>query len=288
MFPKKFVAVLLSVVLCWTTVGCSSSTESTSSQQNVNNANNNVSATPATTPMSDGKYPVQQAQYNDVNGEYSLMILDTPAGSPPVYRTAELQMASLTEDEVKAGQRTYLEVKDNKPVMHLDPDFKIEYVHNVTEVQTNPQTGQQETVIVRQESSFWGPFAGALAGAAIGNLLFSPQYYVPPQYQPGGVMTGYGGYGTSYNEAVDRYQTKYGEAPAAVSNRQKLRTTGTLRNAATTTRKSPKGTKTTGSGFGSSNLESSGKSPTRADRKPSFGSKSGTRRPAGFGSRRRR
>ncbi len=92
--------------------------------------------------------------------------------------------------------------------MYLTEDFKIEYVHTVTETQTNPQTGQTQTVVVRRESNFWTPFAGALAGQALGSLLFRPQYYVPPMYQPGGVMTGYGGYGNTYTQASERYQSK--------------------------------------------------------------------------------
>jgi len=35
--------------------------------------------------------------------EYSLMLLNTPAGTP--FRTTNLQMARLTDEEIKAGQR---------------------------------------------------------------------------------------------------------------------------------------------------------------------------------------
>jgi hypothetical protein len=207
-------------------------------------------------------------------------------------------MARLTDEEVKAGDKTYLEVKNNQPVMHLTEDFKIEYVHNVTETRENPQTGQPETVVVRQESNFWTPFAGALAGQALGSLLFRPQYYVPPVYQPGGVLVGYGGYGGSYNQAINRYQERYQAPPAAVRNRQVLRTTGSLRTPSrtTTVRRSntSNSTRSTGSGFGSSRLRSSGSSYNRSRSRSSFGSSrssfgsSRSRSTSGFGSRRRR
>ena len=281
---RRFAAVLISLTLCWTAVACSSSVP-TQSQQN---SNDNTAS--ASNQVSSGRYPVQQATYNDADGEYSLMLLNTPPGTSPVFRSAQLQMARLTDEEISKGEKTYLNIDGNQAVMHLTEDFKIEYVHNVTETQTNPQTGQQETVIVRQQSSFWAPFAGALAGQALGSLLFTPQYYVPPVYQPGGVLTGFGGYGNTYSQAVDRYQTKYNTTPPAVKNRQVLRTTGRLRNTSsnqrTTTRKqSPNSNRATGSGFGSSNLRSSGKSsPRRVKPRTGFGS---SRRSFSGGRRRR-
>ncbi|NEO99703.1 MAG: hypothetical protein F6K58_13690 [Symploca sp. SIO2E9] len=285
---RKFVILLMSVTLCLTTLACGSPETTSSASRNSSNAS-------APTRLSDGKYPVQQATYDDGDGQYSLMLLNTPAGTPPVFSTANLQMARLTEEEVAAGEKTYLKVDDNQPVMYLTEDFKIEYVHNVAETQTNPQTGQQETVIVRQQSSFWAPFAGALAGQALGSLLFRPQYYVPPVYQPGGILTGYGGYGSTYNQAVDRYQTRYQAPPPAVSNRQALRTSGRLRNSGSSTQRSTAGrnsantNKSTGSGFGSSNLRQSGKSGSSRARPSNsgFGS-SGTRRRSFSGGRRRR
>jgi len=66
-----------------------------------------------------------------------------------------------------------LKVENGQPVLYLTEDFKIEYVHAVTETQTNPQTGQQETVVVRRRitSPLAGAVAGNLAGQAIGSLL---------------------------------------------------------------------------------------------------------------------
>lgn len=286
---RKILIVLMSFSLCWTTFACGSPT----ANQQQQTFNNNVASAP--TSISDGKYPVQQATYNDASGEYSLMLLNTPPGSPPILQTANLQMARLTDEEINNGEKTYLQVDDGQPIMHLTEDFKIEYVHNVTETQTNPQTGQQETVIVRRESNFWTPFAGALAGQAIGSLLFTPQYYVPPVYQPGGFMTGYGGYGSSYSQAVDRYQDRYNQPPAAVKNRQTLRTTGSIRsntskNSSSIRKPTSTNTRSTGSGFGSSTLRSSGSSKSRQIKRPSsFGSGFGSSRSrSGFGRVRRR
>lgn len=287
---RRLIAVFISLMLCWTTVACGSSTP-TSSQSNTSN-------TAAVNQVSSGRYPVQQASYNDAEGEYSLMLLNTPAGTPPLFRTTNLQMARLTDEEIKAGETTYAEVNGDAAVMHLSEDFKIEYVHNVTETRTNPQTGQAETVIVRRESNFWAPFAGALAGQALGSLLFTPHYYFPPAYQPGGILTGYGGYGRTYDRAVESYQSRYNSKPAAVTNRQTLRTTGRLRTTPTsstprkTTRpKSTSSSRSTGSGFGSQNLRPSGSSSStsRKSKSPSrFGSsRSPSRSSGGFRSRRR-
>lgn len=289
---RKIVILLMSLSLCWTTLACSSPTAT----QTYQNPNNNRASAPAPTQLASGQYPVQQVTYDDINGEYTLMLLDTPPGTPAVYRSSDLQMARLTDEQMAAGQRNYLDINNNQAVLHLTEDYKIEYVHNVTETQPNPQTGQPETVIVRRETGFWAPFAGALAGQALGSLLFAPRYYVPPVFQPGVVLTGYGGHGNSYNQAVSSYRSRYQAPPPAVRNRQAFRTTGGLRrspslNQPTTTRRVPQsGTRATGSGYGSSRLRRSNQSrPSRADR-PSFGSGSRSRRPAGagFGSRGRR
>lgn len=269
--PRKFVILFMSLALCWTTLACSSPAPTQSQNQNNN-------TTSAATPLSDGKYPVQQATYNDANGEYTLMLLNTPPGTPSVFRTTDLRMARLTDEEISADETTYLAVEKGQTDMHLSEDFRIEYVHNVTETQTNPQTGQPETVIVRQQSSFWTPFAGALAGQALGSLLFRPSYYVPPVYQPGVVLTGYGGYGSTYSQAVNRYQTRHQEPPPAVKNRQAFRTTGALRkspsNQPTGVRQtSPNGNRATGSGVGSSTLRQSNRSRQAPAKTPSgFGS----------------
>ena len=285
---RKIVILFMSLSLCWTTIGCSGSSTSTTTQPSFNN-NANISAAPSS--INDGKYPVQQATYDDATGEYSLMLLNTPPGTPPVLQTDQIQMARIGTEEAANGESTYLQVENGQLVMYLTEDFKIEYVHNVTETVNDPQTGQPQTVVVRRESNFWTPFAGAIAGQAIGNMLFRPQYYVPPVYQPGGIMTGYGGYGQSYSQAVNRYQDRYNAPPAAVSNRRTLRTTGNIRNANNQPRRNLKNnSRATGSGVGSSNLRTSGNSRPKQLKRPSGFGSSGVRRPArrSFGGGRRR
>lgn len=290
---RKITVLFLALTLCWTTVACGSSTPTTQSSPN-----QNVTATRSAGPqLSSGEYPVQQARYNDADGEYTLFLLNTPPGTPATYRSTNLQMARLTPEEVSAGKKSYLKVDKGQASLHLTEDFKIEYIHAVTETRTDPQTGQPQTVIVRQESGgFWAPFAGAVAGSVVGNLLFRPQYYVPPVYQPGArVITGFGGYGNTYDQAVSRYQDRYQAPPAAVRNRQVLRTTGQIRNypyQQPNVRRTPSssyGDRPTGSGFGSSTLRQSGKSnPSRINRPSGFGSGRSSRpRSGAFGSRRR-
>lgn len=284
-FMRKFTILFLTLTLCWTTVACGGPNEANNPQATTNVATReNVS-----TQLSDGQYPVQQAEYNDADGTYSLVLLNTPAGTPPVYNTQNLQMARLTDEEIKAGQKSYLKVENGQPALYLTEDFRIQYVHNVTETQTNPQTGQQETVVVRQENSFWSPFAGALAGnlagQAIGSLLFRPQYYVPPVYQPGvSVLRGYGGYGNTYDRAVSSYRTRYNAAPAAVRNRQAFRTTGRIRTPSGSTLRTPARTtnRPTGSGYGTSILRPSG-DRNSTYRRPSSGSFGSSRSRSTFG-----
>ncbi|MCT7949515.1 hypothetical protein NG798_06935 [Ancylothrix sp. C2] len=276
---RNLITLLIVFSLSLTTVACGGG------NNNVAQPNRNQApvATSTNTKIADGKYPVQQGSFNDSNGEYSLFLLNS---SPSLVRTTDLQMARLTEEEEKAGEKSYLKVENGQKSLHLTEDFKIEYVHAVTETQTNPQTGQPQTVIVRQESSFWTPFAGALAGQMIGSMLFTPHYYMPPVYQPG-VMTGYGGYGRTYNQAVQSYQTRYQAPPIVERNRTQFRSTGRINSPSSTTanpsRPSSTG-KPTGSGFGTSTLKQSGQgSSSNQKSSPRFGSGSGS---SGAGSRR--
>jgi len=287
---RKFTILFLTFILCWTTVACGGGNNTSTT---IPSSQSNAPTRTVSTKIKSGDYPVQQARYNDANGEYSLILLDTPPGVPSNFRTSDLQMARLTPEEISAGKKNYLKVDDKgQASLHLTEDFKIEYIRAVSETRTDPQTGQPQTVIVRQESGgFWAPFAGAVAGNIVGNMLFRPQYYVPPVYQPGvSVMSGYGGYGSSYNQAVTQYQQRHNEAPAAVRNRPAyIRTTGSLRNPASTSidRPSPSnsGDRPTGSGFGSSTLRQSGKSSSGSNRPSSFGSGGRSRSTSGFGSR---
>ena len=286
---RKLLVLLLSFTLLITSTACGG----TSTSSNLSSQSAQTARAPIANNLKNGEYPVQQATYDDGTGEYSFMLLNTPAGSRPVFRSTDVQMARLSAEQLEAGQSTYAAVEGDRATLYMTEDFKIEYVHNVAEERTNPQTGQTETIIVRRESNFWSPFAGVLAGQALASVLFRPTYYVPPVYKTGGVMTGYGGYGSTYNQAVNSYQSRYNEAPAAVRNRKTLRTTGNLRSPSSTanTRKpnSTSANRSTGAGYGSSTLRSSGQSNSKRRKNNSFGSGS-SRRSSGFrsGGRRRR
>jgi hypothetical protein len=292
---RKFTAVFLALSLCFTTVACGGGTTTSTPEAR------NVTRTSTNTRISDGEYPVQQASYNDADGEYTLFLLNSPS---PTFKTDQLQMARLSEEQIKEGKSSYLKVENGQPALYLTPDFKIEYTQNVTETRTDPQTGQERTVVVQRNNGFWAPFAGAIAGQAIGNALFRPQYYVPPAYQPGRTnYTGFGGYGNSYDAAVGSYRQRYNEPPAAVRNRTTFRTTGNVRRnpgssnvRRTTPSRNTGNSRATGSGFGSSTLKQSGKSRSVRNRPSNSSFGSGTRsrssrtrsRSTGFGSGRRR
>lgn len=308
---RKAFALLLAAVVATSLTACGGSTSTTTGSGAAIAPMASPNAAPrAASNLPAGRYPVQQATFDDGTGEYALMVLNTPSGTPPLFRTTSLRMARVAEG---AEQQSYLETGNGDPTLYLTEDFKIEYVHSVTETQTNPNTGRQEVVVVRQESSFWRPFFGAMAGQMVANALFTPQYYVPPAYQPGGLM-GYGGYGPSYSSAVQSYRTRYNEPPAVERNRTRFRQTGTIaRPSATpstrtsgfgsTTRPSPttggatggstgnNSTKSTGSGFGSNTLRPSTQAKPRNNtpsRKSSFGSSGGSRVRSSGGGRRRR
>lgn len=301
---RKLFSVLMAFLLLSATLGPSS--PALSAPLSLTESQTLAQASPQSR-LIDGIYPVQQATYDDGDGTYSLMLLNTAPGESSIFRTTNLPMARLTDEEIAADQKSYLKLENGQPSLHLTEDFKIEYVHTVTEAQVNPDTGDRETVIVRHESSFWTPFAGALAGQAVGSLLFTPHYYFPPVYQPGMVLTGYGGYGRTYGQAVKQYQSRYKAPPAEVRNRQ-FRTTGRIRSPGfgqtntrtnaqnrqsrrdrvTTTPRTPRavpGNRPTGSGFGTSTLRRSNPSASSRMRKPtrSFGSSRSGR----IGSRRR-
>jgi hypothetical protein len=279
---RQFVALSMALILGFTTVGCGSTTLD-QPQANSNNTNQTRQASQGNSVIADGKYTVQQANYNDGDGEYTLFLINTPPGTSATFRTDNLQMAQLTPEEVSAAQSAYLQVKDKQAAFHIPKDFKLEYVHNIVEQAQNLQTGQVEPRIIRQESNFWSPFAGALAGQVVGNLLFRPQYYVPPVYQSGGGLFGYGGYGSSYGQATSLYRQRYSSPPIAERNRTVYRST--RRNPSFTTPSrtgSSSNQRSSGSGFGSSKLRpptSSGgyrRSPSSfgSGRSSSFGSRS--------------
>jgi hypothetical protein len=293
---RKLLIIFLAISVGLTAVSCGSNNET---KNQTNSSSPSVLSTKNIgTKLADGKYQVQQATYNDGNGEYAVMLLGTAAGAPSVFRNTNLQMARLTEEEVTAKEKAYLNIENGQAALHIPEDFKIEYERSVAQEQTNPQTGQRETVVRREGGGFWAPFAGSvagsLAGQAIGNAIFRPQHYVPPAYQPGG-MRGYGGYGGTYDQAVGNYRQRYNQEPAAVRNRTTLRSTGRLNNGGSfgsnqTARPQVRtdGNRSSGSGFGTSRLGQSDnyRSKLNSSAPRSFGS-SGARSSSGFGSRRR-
>lgn len=270
---RRFLIYGMVLTLTITTVACGGGLQEEATPQRPNAQQTNTQNAP--TRLSNGQYPVQQATYNDADGEYTVMLLDTKPGDSSIYRSTNLPMARLTDEEIAKGQKSYLKMENGQASLHITEDFKIEYVHNVTENVTNPQTGQTETVVVRQESNFWTPFAGALAGQALGSLLFTPHYYFPPVYQPGQIVTGFGGYGRTYDQAVGRYQSRYNTAPAEVRNRQTFRSTGRLRTPTSGQTRVGQSGRSTGSGYGYNTLRRSDSNKTyRSNRSRGFGSSS--------------
>jgi hypothetical protein len=290
---RQFISLGMVLMLGFTSVACGGAPQQSAQGggQIAPTAPVSSNAAKSNSPMiADGKYDVQQATYNDGNGEYTLFLLNTPPNTSATFRTTKLQMAQLTPEEASANQAPYLQVKDGQTALHIPKDFKIEYVHNVVEQAQNPQTGQVEQRVVRQESNFWSPFAGAIAGQIVGNMLFRPQYYVPPLYQPGGgALSGYGGYGNSYGQATSSYRERYKQPPLVERNRTAYRTTTQRRNTGfgSVTKPRPNfnsssSQRSTGKGFGSSTLGTS-RSSGSYRRSPSSGFGSG--RSSGFGSR---
>ncbi len=280
---RRLVVLSMVLILSFTTVGCGGIT----SEQPQTNSTANQNR-PANSAIADGKYDVQQATYNDGDGEYTLFLLNTPPGTSATFRTDNLQMAQLTPEEISAAKPAYLQVQNKQAALHIPKDFKLEYVHNVVEQAQNPQSGQVEQRVVRQESNFWSPFAGALAGQVVGNLLFRPQYYVPPVYRSGGGLFGYGGYGSSYSQATSSYRQRYSSPPIAERNRTVYRSTRRTTSFTNPSRNSSSSNqRSTGSGFGSSNLRPSPSSGSYR-RSPSSGFGSGRSGSRSFSGGRRR
>lgn len=285
---RQLLIYMMVLSLTVTTVACGSSGSNVETRSS--NAQETVAKSAPQNRLADGVYPIQQATYDDVSGEYTVMLLNTKPGDSSTYRGNNLQMARLTNEEIAQGKKSELRLANGQPSLYLTEDFKIEYVHNVTENVTNPQTGQNETVVVRRESSFWTPFAGALAGQALGSLLFRPQYYFPPVYQPGVALSGYGGYGSTYNQAVSSYRTRYNSTPNELRNQQNFRTTGRLRTPDGQTRvgANRSSDRSTGSGYGANTLRRSNSNRSyNTNRSSGFGS-SRSRSSRSFGSGRRR
>ena len=192
-------------------------------------------------PLLPGTYQIQTIAYDDADGAWRVFLLDPPAGAKPLYTTTELKLARLTDEEIAAGTTSPRLVVDGTGTSaHLPTEFAIQYTHNEVE----ERNGQP--VVVQQHTSTWSPFMSAMAGAAIGNMLFSPRYYYPPPWV-GGAMTGFGGSGDTRAAAASSYTQQHGKAPQAA----RLSTSGYA--------KAPtKGMKSSGTGVGSSRLKSPG------------------------------
>ncbi|MBD2161159.1 hypothetical protein H6F46_10690 [Limnothrix sp. FACHB-1083] len=271
---RRFTVLALAIALGGGVAACGGSAN------NANNANsstnNGIVNQRAAAPAVAGNYPVQQASYNNSTGEYTLMLLNAPPGMSP-YRISNLQMAQIPEAEAKAGKTSYLAVSSptSSPVLHLLPTFKIEMLSGEpTQVQ---QAGLQPT--------YWQPMqrGGELE---IDLDFYQPYYYVPPPYRSGSVLTGFGGYGGTYEQAAGQYQQRYNAPPAPVQNRN-FRTTQNLRpSPANSPTRSPSPTSRS-SGFGSN---TSGSSPaatpsTTPDSTTTATPSSATRSPSRDGSR---
>lgn len=161
-----------------------------------------------------GKYGVQSVTHHSGEGVYKLYLLDTPACVAQPVALERVRLSRLATEPGKKEAR--LEMATNEdPVLQLTEDFKIDLVNAVVE------NGQ----VVREESSSWLPFVAGAAGAAVAGMALSsmfnrPQYYMPPPHKPGmAEVRGYGGAGSSYQGAVNNYQSTYkAPPPAAQSN----------------------------------------------------------------------
>jgi len=84
----------------------------------------------------------------------------------------------LVDDEKQAGQKSYLKVMDSQ--FYTTEDFKIEYVHAVTETQTIPNRATRNRGCAR-ENNFW-TLCWWQATWQVKQLVVycSDQYYVHP------------------------------------------------------------------------------------------------------------
>ena len=240
-------------------------------------------------PLPQGDYAVQQVSYDDSNGQYALMLLGTPQGTPPVYRTDALQMARLSDEDIQAGKASYLQVQGEQTTLFLTPEFQIQNVPSVAQNQVDPNTGQNTVVYVRQRPTYWSPFSTGFVTGTIASDLLTPRYYVPPAYTTGQPLMGYGGYGNTYDRAVSSYQTRYNEPPRASRSSTQFRSTGAVTRTSPTTKsptttspttktKSPT-TTTTGSGTSTTRTSTTQQSPATSSSpaaKPGGSSSSGT------------
>lgn len=144
----------------------------------------------ANLPETDGQYPVQARSINYDGSAYKFIWLD-PEGQGHSARSTRTQ---LQQDE-----RTFLEMKDAQPVLHLDKDEPVT-VHG---------RDQQGSF-----TSSWLPFA---AGYVLGNMMSGPTYYYPPPDSITRGGTAYGGMASAKRETLDFDKTR--GAASAVSGK---------------------------------------------------------------------
>ncbi len=216
---RKATPWLLGTALIWTTLACDDYSSQVTPPSPI--ASPIVQTAAPQAPLADGQYPVQQASYNDADGQYTLFLLNA---NPSVYRTQNLQMAPLSAAEIQKGTKSYLKVAAGQPVLYLTENFQVEYTHFVTQTQTNPQTGESEVLMVQQASTPWYPMELEFETTYIGY----PQYYMPPPFASGRVLRGYGSTGRTYQQAVTQYEQRHKTAPPAARKTQ-FRTAGQLK-----------------------------------------------------------
>jgi hypothetical protein len=123
MMLRKLTVYLMALTFIGTATACGSPTPQPPTNPGANRNNVNTVRSAPNNNLAQGQYSVQQATYDDGNGEYSLMLLNTPPGSPPVYRTTDLQMARLTEEEISAGKKSYLKCGEQSSGFAFDRRF---------------------------------------------------------------------------------------------------------------------------------------------------------------------
>lgn len=169
---------------------------------------------PTAAKLAKGDYPVQQVRYSETTGDYTLTLLNRPAGQSPLYTLREVMLAQLSRPDQQAGKGSFLRVEDQRSVLYLKPDFKIDYVPNVSQ-------GSSAT----PSAVAWRPWGGDRSLD-----YYQPYYYQPPFYSSSG-MYGYGGYGSSYQSSIDHYQQRNNRLPPA-QKRANFRNTSNLRSPA--------------------------------------------------------
>lgn len=134
------------------------------------------SASAANLPEADGQYPVQARSINYDGDAYKFIWLDSD-GKGHDGRS--------TRTQLQQDDRTFLEMKDGEPVLHLDQDEPVT-VHG---------RDQQGSF-----TSSWLPFA---AGYMLGNMMSGPTYYYPPADSVTRGGTAYGGAASATRQTQD-------------------------------------------------------------------------------------